>query len=87
MTVRIDLDVALSNGQVWRYEGVDLSSLVLPRQTVTASTPQPESWYRTVNTLRFDRTDDAREVRELEARGCSVSRLDYTPPYNGRYTR
>jgi hypothetical protein len=62
---------------------------VTPRvyQAVTCNEPQPEPWYRTVNTLRFDRTDDAREVRELEARGCSVSRLDYIPPYNGRYAR
>ena len=55
-------------------------------QTVTCNDPQPDSWYRTVNTLRFDRTDDEREYREMVTRGFDVSRGVYTPPYNGRYT-
>ncbi len=56
-------------------------------QTVICYEPQPDSWYRTANTLRLDRTDDAKEVREMTARGIDVGRLDYIPPYDGRYTR
>ena len=61
--------------------------MVGPCQRVACCEPQPDSWYRTVNTLRFDRTDDAREVQKMTSLGYDVGRLTYIPPYDGRYAR
>ena len=49
-------------------------------QRVICYEPQPDSWFRTVNTVRFDRTDDARECREMLIRGNDVGWMDYIPP-------
>lgn len=57
------------------------------RETVTCFEHQPESWYRTVNTLDFDRPF----VEEVDPPGVMSNppgpgRGEPEPPYGGRYS-